>query len=364
MKDPIRSHTGLVVLLLAAAAIPAVAQQFALAVDVPSSLGGTLFGANQIVLYTQGTYSLGTDLSSALGPAGHITALTEASPGVYYLAVDVPTTISGTTYRPNDIVQATGGTFSLVRSGSALGIPAGVGIGAMTRVPSSGLPVIALTAPATIGSTSYMPTDLILVNGTSLSLYWSGGSYGVPSSARLAGAEVMLDNTLLVQFDIPVTLAGTTFLPGQIAKFSGSFSSTPWFADGTFPAGSAMTDFALTGGAGAVPDGSASSTPLKVSKSTTPGALDFTWGATCTSEVTGYGVYQGSVGSWYSHKALACLGSTATAATLTPGAGNTYFLVVPNNGDYEGGYGKNSAGSAIPPSGSPCKTVSDSSPCP
>lgn len=136
-----------------------VAQQFALTVDVPSTLGGTVFGANQILQYDSGAggYSLGTDLSSALGPAGHIAALTEVSPGTYYLAVDVPTTISATTYQPGDIIKESGGTFSIVQSGSGLGIPAGVGIGAITRIPVINNPVIALTAPATIEGNSYLP---------------------------------------------------------------------------------------------------------------------------------------------------------------------------------------------------------------
>ena len=180
--DKAHPHRSLrwLVLIVLLSTLPSAAQQFALAVDVPSNLGGTVYGANQIVQYNSGAggYSLGTDLSSALGPAGHIAALTEVSPGVYYLAVDVPTTISGTTYQPSDIVKESGGTFGLVQAGSALGIPAGVGIGAITRVPVFDTPVIALTAPATIGGNSYLPGDLLQVSGTTLSLYWSGTSYG------------------------------------------------------------------------------------------------------------------------------------------------------------------------------------------
>ena len=364
MKGHVRNRVGFVVLPLAFVALPFAAQQFALAVDVPSNLGGTVYGSNQIVKFNAGSYGLGTDLSSALGPAGHINALTEVSPGVYYLALDVPTTISGTTYQPSDILKETGGTFSLVQSGSGLGIPPGVGIGAITRIPVLNWPVIALTAPATIGAGSYLPGDLIQVNGTTLSLYWRSTNYGVPAGARIAGAEVMATNELLVQFDIPVTVASTTFAPGEILQFSGGFFSTPFFDDASFPAGSAMTDFALPGSPGSAPDGKVASVPLTMSKLNLSGtSVSMSWGSTCSPEGTGYGLYEGTIGSWYSHTAMACLGST-NSATFSPSSGNRYYLVAPNNGDYEGSYGTDSSGNQIPQGASACRNASDPGSCP
>lgn len=365
MKERTGARIGIVALTLTFAALPFAAQQFALAVDVPSDLGGTVYGSNQIVQYSSATgYSLGTDLSSALGPAGHINALTEVSPGTYYMAVDVPTTISGTTYQPSDILQETGGTISLVQSGSGLGIPAGVGIGAIALNPYFHTPVIALTVPATIGGNAYLPGDLIQVSGTTLSLYWRGTNYGVPAGARIAGAEVMATNELLVQFDIPVTVASTNFAPGEILQFSGGFFSAPYFDDASFPAGSMMTDFALPGSPGAAPDGMVSSVPLAMSKLNSGGtSVSMSWGSSCSNEATGYGLYEGTLGSWYSHNAVACIGS-ANSAIFSPSAGNRYYLIVPNNGDYEGSYGTDSSGSQIPPGGSACRTSWDPSTCP
>ena len=365
MKELFARFFRPVMLCAAFAGLPAAAQQFVLAVDVPSSLGGTQYGANQIIQYDSGTggYSLRTDLGAALGAAGHINALTQVSQGVYYLAVDVPTTISGTTYQPNDIVRESEGAFSLAQSGSGLGIPAGVGIGAITRMPATGAPVIALTAPATIAGSTYLPGDLIQLDGTTLSLYWRSTNYGIPAGARLAGAEIMANNDLLAQYDIPVSLAGQTFAPGEVLRFSGSYSPTPFFDDVDFPQGSAMTDFALPGSPGATPDGTAFTTPLTVSRGTQPDTLVLSWGASCSTEATGYGVYEGSLGNWYGHAAVGCLGNVTTV-TLTPDSGNCYFLVTPNNGDYEGSYGKDSSGGEIPPSGSTCQTIWAPSSCP
>ncbi len=202
------------------------------------------------------------------------------------------------------------------------------------------------------------------MSGTTLSLYWRCTNYGVPAGARLAGAEVMANNELLVQFDIPVFLASATFAPGEIIQFGGGFLSTPFFNDGSFPTGTGMTDFALPGSPGTAPDGTVSSVPLTMSKATPAGtSVNVSWGTARSSEATSCGLYEGTLGSWYSHTALACLGST-NSATLSPSSGNRYYLVVPHNGDYEGGYGKDSSGNQIPPGGSACQTTWDPATCP
>ena len=41
---------------------------------------------------------------------------------------------------------------------------------------------------------------------------------------------------------------------------------------------------------------------------------------------------------------VGCSTSGATIATFTPGAQDSYYLVVPNNGSFEGSYGSDSDG--------------------
>ena len=125
-----------------------------------------------------------------------------------------------------------------------------------------------------------------------------------------------------------------------------------------------MTDFALPGSPGAATDGAASSVPLTMAKVDSGGAsVTVSWGSSCSSEATGYGLYEGTLGTWYNHAATACMGST-NSATLSPSSGNRYYLVVPNNGDYEGSYGKDSSGNEIPPGSSSCRTAWAPATCP
>jgi hypothetical protein len=66
------------------------------------------------------------------------------------------------------------------------------------------------------------------------------------------------------------------------------------------------------------------------------------WLPSCSTGDTNYEVYEGSIGSWYSHVPVTCA-TGGTSSTFAAAAGNRYYLVVPTNGTGEGSYGKNSA---------------------
>jgi hypothetical protein len=104
-----------------------------------------------------------------------------------------------------------------------------------------------------------------------------------------------------------------------------------------------MTDFTLP-----LAPGQADS--LKLAKSGTDLAMTWTAAPCVTGTTTrDFEVYEGALGTWYSHNtAKTCTTGGVTNATVTPGGGNTYYLVVPSNGAFEGNYGANSAGAPIP----------------
>ena len=61
----------------------------------------------------------------------------------------------------------------------------------------------------------------------------------------------------------------------------------------------------------------------------------------CSLGAVGYGLYQGALGSWYSHRAVAgkCQEVCPTDIVVTAPAGSAYYLLVPHNGFAEGSYG-------------------------
>jgi hypothetical protein len=105
---------------------------------------------------------------------------------------------------------------------------------------------------------------------------------------------------------------------------------------------------------GRVPDGDVLlGSLLRIGKS---GAnLVLSWGASCSDSANDYTVHQGTLGTWYSHHAVACTTNSVPSTTVPPGPGSSYFLVVPVTDDAEGSYGSDSAGRERPSSAAACR---------
>jgi hypothetical protein len=84
------------------------------------------------------------------------------------------------------------------------------------------------------------------------------------------------------------------------------------------------------------------------------GTLRLSWSPSCLAAESDYAVYEGTLGSFTDHVPLFCSTSGATAATIVPGGGNTYYLVVPHGGAAEGSYGTASDSLERPPSVAAC----------
>ena len=83
-------------------------------------------------------------------------------------------------------------------------------------------------------------------------------------------------------------------------------------------------------------------------------SVTLNWLPSCSSADTNYEVYEGSIGSWYSHVPVACTTSGAKTLTFGAASGDRYYLVVPTSGTTEGSYGKNGASVERPVSASAC----------
>jgi hypothetical protein len=92
-------------------------------------------------------------------------------------------------------------------------------------------------------------------------------------------------------------------------------------------------------GAGTVPDGgSIPGAPLTIAKGN-GGDIVLSWGASCATADADYAAYEGALGDFASHEPRACSTSGARSMTLTPVAGDAYYLIVPVHADREGSYG-------------------------
>jgi len=99
--------------------------------------------------------------------------------------------------------------------------------------------------------------------------------------------------------------------------------------------------------AGGTPDGGGvPGAPLTLQKETSfegDGAdITLSWSASCMPTDDDYEIYEGLVGSYYSHELRFCSTGGATTLTFTPADGSRYYLVVPRNATREGSYGTDS----------------------
>jgi hypothetical protein len=74
------------------------------------------------------------------------------------------------------------------------------------------------------------------------------------------------------------------------------------------------------------------------------GDVTLNWGESCVLGDSDYGIYEGFIGDFESHASRVCTTGGQETMSLTPAAGGTYYLVVPNNTLSEGSYGQDSAG--------------------
>jgi hypothetical protein len=108
--------------------------------------------------------------------------------------------------------------------------------------------------------------------------------------------------------------------------------------------------------AGRIPDGfRVRGTPLTVGHAG-GGDITLSWGYSCLAADSDFGIYEGTIGDFTSHVDRFCSTAGAPTMTFTPGAGNMYYLVVPQNGTREGSYGSGTGGAERGQGASACMT--------
>ncbi|UCF68888.1 MAG: hypothetical protein JSV80_06260, partial [Acidobacteriota bacterium] len=169
---------------------------------------------------------------------------------------------------------------------------------------------------------------------------------GVPLSTITDGGDGPA-NKLVLAFDVPTDIppfAGpAAFRPGQLVEWNGILLTYSVFENLTgWPISSIVDGVSCGGTPGRVdPPG------MTVVKAATPPDIVLTWPGSCASGAQDYGIYEGTLGSFYSHTLIDCNDAPPVLTEqITPGAANHYYLVVPYNvcGSVEGSYGRCSPG--------------------
>ncbi len=343
---------------LAALATPALATSHYVSPDVPATLGGTPFLPSDVALNVNGTY--GAALSLPAGAA--IDAVYRMTSGDWLFSLAAPTTLpDGVTYDPVDVVRFDGATYHLFLDGESSGIPPGSNVDALFLAGGDpGDVVVSFEVPTTVQGNTYEPADLVhRVDGQwSIFLDASLTNPPIPVPNNVTGAGEAPDGFVVLTFDVPTTLGATTYLPGELVRYAGAAFSS-YYSDPAWPAGARADAIAFLAPPGVSP------ATITVDKSASAGRLWIRWQPSCSWGATDYGIYEGRIGSWYSHRSIDCSDDGADfEEEIAPADGDRYYLVVPRNGDGEGSYGQDSGGAERPVGAPACAATQSLAACP
>ena len=183
---------------------------------------------------------------------------------------------------------------------------------------------------------------------TSVDLYYSSSTDGASTWSAPRRVTTVTSPNVTDGFEFGDYNGLDSVLASLIAVFTdnrdesgGSARSVDVYAAGIAPAGS-----------GRVPDGGpVPGVPLLVDKSGADLALS--WSVAC-GPASDYAVYEGTLGIAGSLTPRLCSTGGATFATITPSAGDTYYLVVPSSLGKEGSYGRQGDGTERAPAPAAC----------
>jgi hypothetical protein len=320
--------------------------------------GGTTFLPADFVEFAGGLYTPAPILTIPGNPA--IDALERMDkPGNWLFSVEAASDLGGLLPSPADprdvLRRDSAAAYALFFCGAGAGIPNGSNVDAIAlEGGDTGQLLVSFDVPTTIGAATFDPADLVRFRRIGPACgNWalgvpvfafdaSAAGAGVLASSNLIAAE-RIGGVLVLAFDVPTdlvpSLGPTTYVPGDLVQWDGVNFST-FVALPSWPLASLVD--AVTGPAnpGRVP------ATLHVDKSVvTPGALKLTWTASCSAGANNYGIYEGTIGTWYGHTLEDCDDAPpALTEEVTPAAGSNYYLVVPQNGAEEGSYGLATSG--------------------
>jgi len=363
-------------LILGVAVLPALAASYYFSPDVPTDLAGTTYLPWMIVRNDSGIFTAPAVLAQP--PVTAIDSIHPMCSGNWLFSVEAPMDLppgGGVYYEPWDVVEYDPalGVYNLFFCGKPFGIPPGSDIdAAFLRGGDMADLVISFDVPtdlsAITGGGLYQPSDLIQLMRTGASCAsWSiAGLFfdsttsvpPIPDTTNATGSDRQ-GSRVMLGFDVPTTLPPATYLPGQVVFWA---PAIPTFGvyDSTYGAQIAgrIDAFSFLPGPGEVPS-------MHVDKSSiTAGDLTITWTASLSAGAEDYGIYEGSTTSpWaYGHVAIDCHdngGDFTEEVTPASVAGDYFYLVVANNPNDEGSYGKRSSGTERPMGGSPCRPFQD-----
>ena len=189
--------------------------------------GGVIATPQKVISFDGGVYSEVVDLAACgLPPGVKIDAMTTIG-GPLMFSFDTPVSLGGTLYDDEDVVALSGCTWTPILDGSAAGIPADLDIDGLYYQSATGVLMMSLDGPGTVGGVSFDDEDALAYDMASggWTLVYDGSSL---HDGWLAGDLDALDlNTAPIADAGPDQNLSSASTSGLSVTLDGSGSSDP-----------------------------------------------------------------------------------------------------------------------------------------
>ncbi len=191
--------------------------------DHTVSIAGLTVNDENVVFQSASSVAVSAALP-AISSDAELSALTYDGPDVLF-TVDITSIIEGVTVEPRDVVRWDGLSVTTLLDGSAIGIPNGLKIDALT-LSSSGNLLVSFDSTAQVGSVTAEDEDLVRLFPSPL-LVFDGSAEGIDPSLDLNGAGYTSAGLGLLSFDGSGIVGGFDFDDEDILSWdplTGSFA--------------------------------------------------------------------------------------------------------------------------------------------
>ncbi|MBW2244975.1 MAG: hypothetical protein JRH01_23590, partial [Deltaproteobacteria bacterium] len=184
--------------------------------DVTVELGGVSVDPEDVAVDNL----LGWVASMPLGDLptdANVTAYHRFSNGDQLFSLDGAIVLNGLAAGPEDVVSRGGDSYTLEFDGSAEGVPAGVGVDAVSAIASDLL--LSFDTAVTLGVDTFDDEDMVRFDGVHFTLFFDGSAAGVPEALDLDAAHYLGGDNLALSFNGSVSMPGVVFADEDVLEY-------------------------------------------------------------------------------------------------------------------------------------------------
>ena len=151
------------------------------------------------------------------GEGVDVTAFHLFSNDVHLFSVDGAIALPGLAAGPEDVVGHLDDSYLLAFNGSVEGVPAGVGVDAVSVIETALL--LSFDTPFTIGADTMHPEDLLRFDQSGFTVFFDGSVAGVPAGLNLDAAHYLGEDRVALSFDGGGSLPGVVFADEDVLEY-------------------------------------------------------------------------------------------------------------------------------------------------